>query len=179
MGDALAGVGEGFEGFEEEDEGDDARSMEFGAYDEDSDFENESEDVLEDDSENDSEEDETYIPGRFHQNSMFDRIRSLQGDLADEGIGSSDREEAAVIAARKRRKVREQRAKEIEILHVLNNSRDCSLTRLGSKTGMTPEALRRDYELYLMNQDLMEISTAGRNITKVGKDYLKQLDKAA
>ena len=71
------------------------------------------------------------------------------------------------------------RAKEIEILHVLNNSRDCSLTRLGSKTGMTPEALRRDYELYLMNQDLMEISTAGRNITKVGKDYLKQLDKAA
>lgn len=71
------------------------------------------------------------------------------------------------------------RAKEIEILRVLNDSRDCSLTRLGSKTGMTPESLRRDYELYLMNQDLMEVTTAGRNITRVGKDYLKQLDKAA
>jgi Holliday junction resolvasome RuvABC ATP-dependent DNA helicase subunit len=70
------------------------------------------------------------------------------------------------------------RAKEIEILRVLRDSRDCSLTRLGSKTGMTPEALRRDYELYLMNQDLLEISTAGRNITKVGKDYLKALELA-
>ena len=68
------------------------------------------------------------------------------------------------------------RAKEIEILRVLRDSRDCSLTRLGSKTGMTPEALRRDYELYLMNQDLMEISTSGRNITPEGKDYLKELD---
>ena len=70
------------------------------------------------------------------------------------------------------------RAKEIEILRVLRDSRDCSLTRLGSKTGMTPESLRRDYELYLMNQDLLEISTAGRNITKVGKDYLKALELA-
>ena len=73
------------------------------------------------------------------------------------------------------------RAKEIEILRVLRDSRDCSLTRLGSKTGMTPESLRRDYELYLMNQDLLEISTAGRNITPEGKDYLKQyeLEEAA
>ena len=70
------------------------------------------------------------------------------------------------------------RAKEIEILRVLRDSRDCSLTRLGSKTGMTPESLRRDYELYLMNQDLLEISTSGRNITKVGKDYLKQYELA-
>ena len=71
------------------------------------------------------------------------------------------------------------RAKEIEILRVLRDSRDCSLTRLGSKTGMTPESLRRDYELYLMKVDLLEISTAGRNITPEGKDYLKELEKAA
>ena len=71
------------------------------------------------------------------------------------------------------------RAKEIEILRVLRDSRDCSLTRLGSKTGMTPESLRRDYELYLMKVDLLEISTAGRNITPEGKDYLKELDKEA
>ena len=71
------------------------------------------------------------------------------------------------------------RAKEIEILRVLRDSRDSSLTRLGSKTGMTPESLRRDYELYLMKVDLMEISTAGRNITKQGKKYLKELEKAA
>ena len=69
------------------------------------------------------------------------------------------------------------RAKEIEILRVLRDSRDCSLTRLGSKTGMTPESLRRDYELYLMKTDLLEISTSGRNITKQGKDYLKQYEK--
>ncbi len=68
------------------------------------------------------------------------------------------------------------RAKEIEILYVLRDSRDCSLTRLGSKTGMTPESLRRDYELYLMKVDLMEVSTAGRNITKQGKKYLKELE---
>jgi len=71
------------------------------------------------------------------------------------------------------------RAKEIEILHVLRDSRDCSLTRLGSKTGMTPESLRRDYELYLMKVDLMEVSTSGRNITKQGKKYLKELEKEA
>jgi Holliday junction resolvasome RuvABC ATP-dependent DNA helicase subunit len=70
------------------------------------------------------------------------------------------------------------RAKEIEILRVLRDSRDCSLTRLGSKTGMTPESLRRDYELYLMKVDLLEISTAGRNITPEGKDYLKALELA-
>ena len=71
------------------------------------------------------------------------------------------------------------RAKEIEILRVLRDSRDSSLTRLGSKTGMTPESLRRDYELYLMKVDLLEISTAGRNITPEGKDYLKELEKEA
>ena len=71
------------------------------------------------------------------------------------------------------------RAKEIEILRVLRASRDCSLTRLGSKTGMTPESLRRDYELYLMKVDLLEISTSGRNITPEGKDYLKELEKEA
>ena len=68
------------------------------------------------------------------------------------------------------------RPKEIEILRVLRDNRDVSLTRLGSKTGMTPEALRRDYELYLQKNDLMEITTAGRNITPQGKEYIEAID---
>ena len=67
------------------------------------------------------------------------------------------------------------RPKEIEILRILKDSRDVSLTRLGSKTGMTPESLRRDYELYLQKNDLMEITTSGRNITPQGKEYLETM----
>jgi Holliday junction resolvasome RuvABC ATP-dependent DNA helicase subunit len=67
------------------------------------------------------------------------------------------------------------RPKEIEILRILKDSRDVSLTRLGSKTGMTPESLRRDYELYLQSKDLMEITTSGRNITPQGKEYMKSI----
>ncbi len=67
------------------------------------------------------------------------------------------------------------RPKEVEVLRILQVSRDVSLTRLGSKTGMTPESLRRDYELYLQKNDLMEITTAGRNITPQGKQYLEQM----
>jgi Holliday junction resolvasome RuvABC ATP-dependent DNA helicase subunit len=67
------------------------------------------------------------------------------------------------------------RPKEVEVLRILQTSRDVSLTRLGSKTGMTPESLRRDYELYLQKNDLMEITTAGRNITPQGKQYLEAM----
>jgi len=67
------------------------------------------------------------------------------------------------------------RPKEVEVLRILQANRDVSLTRLGSKTGMTPESLRRDYELYLQKNDLMEITTAGRNITPQGKQYLEAM----
>lgn len=67
--------------------------------------------------------------------------------------------------------------KEIEILRILNKHKDVSLTRLGSKTGMTTESLRRDYELYLQKNDLMEISVTGRNITGKGRDYIKSLSE--
>jgi Holliday junction resolvasome RuvABC ATP-dependent DNA helicase subunit len=67
--------------------------------------------------------------------------------------------------------------KELRVLRVLRDHRDVSLTRLGTKTGLSVQSLRQDYELFLQGHDLMEITTAGRNITKQGIDYLKEYEK--
>jgi Holliday junction resolvasome RuvABC ATP-dependent DNA helicase subunit len=67
--------------------------------------------------------------------------------------------------------------KELRVLRVLRDHRDVSLTRLGTKTGLTVQSLRQDYELFLQSHDLMEITTAGRNITKEGREYLKEYEK--
>ena len=66
---------------------------------------------------------------------------------------------------------------ELQILRILANSKECSLTNLAAKTGLTPECIRRDFEMYLQKQSLMEITTAGRSITPDGQDYLKQVEK--
>jgi Holliday junction resolvasome RuvABC ATP-dependent DNA helicase subunit len=69
------------------------------------------------------------------------------------------------------------RPKELSVLRTLREHRDVSLTRLGTKTGLTVQALRQDYELFLQSHDLMEITTAGRNITRAGRKYLQDLEK--
>ena len=66
---------------------------------------------------------------------------------------------------------------ELQILNILANSKECSLTNLAAKTGLTPECIRRDFEMYLQKQSLMEITTAGRSITPDGQDYLRAVDK--
>jgi Holliday junction resolvasome RuvABC ATP-dependent DNA helicase subunit len=69
---------------------------------------------------------------------------------------------------------------EIEILrHLAMNSTGTSLTRLSAKTGMSREALMKTEEIYLQKNDLMEITTGGRQITAKGLDYLKALDAKA
>ena len=66
---------------------------------------------------------------------------------------------------------------ELQLLRILNKSKECSLTNLAAKTGLTPDCLRRDFEMYLQKHSLMEISTTGRNITVKGQKYLENLDK--
>jgi Holliday junction DNA helicase RuvB len=68
-------------------------------------------------------------------------------------------------------------AKELRVLRVLRNHRDVSLTKLGTKSGLTVQALRCDYELFLQSHDLMEITTKGRNITRKGRKYLDDYEK--
>ena len=68
---------------------------------------------------------------------------------------------------------------ELQILNVLLESKECSLTKISAKTGLTKACVQRDFEIYLQKNSLMEITTAGRSLTKKGMDYLKNLEKAA
>ena len=67
---------------------------------------------------------------------------------------------------------------ELQVLRILSDKKESSLTRLSAKTGLTKSCLQRDFELYLQKHDLMEISTAGRALTKKGQDYLKEIKDA-
>jgi len=68
---------------------------------------------------------------------------------------------------------------EILILNILKDSKDSSLTNLSAKTGLSKHAIQRDFEIYLQKHSLMEITTAGRNITPKGREYLTLLGKSA
>ena len=58
---------------------------------------------------------------------------------------------------------------------LLKDNKDCSLTNLSAKTGISKQAVQRDFEIYLQKHSLMDITTAGRNITAKGMEYLKKL----
>jgi len=65
---------------------------------------------------------------------------------------------------------------ELQILNVLQRKPNgASLTFLAANTGMTTECIRRDFEMFLQKQGLMEISRGGRKITSKGQTYLKEL----
>ena len=64
---------------------------------------------------------------------------------------------------------------EILLLNILKDNTDCSLTNLAAKTGISKQAVQRDFEIYLQKHSLMDITTAGRNITAKGLEYLKKL----
>lgn len=66
--------------------------------------------------------------------------------------------------------------KEVEIMQHLEQAGNLTLTGLSARTGLTKECLQRDYELWLLKMGLMKIETTGRQITKRGKDYLKEID---
>ena len=67
---------------------------------------------------------------------------------------------------------------ELQVLNLLNEQKESSLTRLSAKTGLTKACLQRDFELYLQKHDLMQITTAGRAITKKGKEYLDEVSNS-
>jgi len=64
---------------------------------------------------------------------------------------------------------------ELKVLHILAKDKDVSLTRIAAMMGMTTQSVRQDLELNLQSFGLMDISTAGRNITQRGQSYLKQV----
>jgi len=63
---------------------------------------------------------------------------------------------------------------ELQVLNFLDKKKNCSLTYLAAKTGLTKGCLQRDFEMYLQKHNLMEITTEGRAITAKGKKYLKK-----
>jgi Holliday junction resolvasome RuvABC ATP-dependent DNA helicase subunit len=68
---------------------------------------------------------------------------------------------------------------ELQVLNILGGSHDVSLTRLAATMCMTPESVRRDCELFLLKNNLIEIAKGGRNITAAGRMYLKALELRA
>jgi Holliday junction resolvasome RuvABC ATP-dependent DNA helicase subunit len=62
---------------------------------------------------------------------------------------------------------------EIQIMKALRERKSCSLTNLAAKIGLTTECIRRDFEMYLQKQNLMNIATGGRSLSVEGIKYLK------
>lgn len=68
-------------------------------------------------------------------------------------------------------------ATELAILrHLATTNEGTSLTCLAAKTGLSRDSLQKDYEMYLQRHGLMEITTAGREITARGLEYVRALD---
>ena len=67
---------------------------------------------------------------------------------------------------------------EVQVLRALAEVGECSLTNLAAKTGMTSDALRRDFEMYLQKMNMMQIDRSGRSITAKGREYLEVLNAA-
>lgn len=69
---------------------------------------------------------------------------------------------------------------EIQLLRILSdNPSGVSLTRLSAKTGLTRDAIQKDYEMMLQKHNLMAIDTGGRTITQQGLAYLRAMFGAA
>ncbi len=66
---------------------------------------------------------------------------------------------------------------EIQILQFLREREETSLTNLSAKTGISKEALQREFESYLLKHSLIEIMPRGRSITRKGLDILREIEK--
>ena len=64
-----------------------------------------------------------------------------------------------------------------QILNVLQQKKECSLTHLSAKTGLTKSCVQRDFEMYLQKHSLMEIGRGGRTLTQKGHKYLEDAKK--
>ena len=68
---------------------------------------------------------------------------------------------------------------ELALMRVCAEHRDgITLTGLGARTGLSTSSIQRDHELYLMRQNLLQITAGkGRTLTGKGSIYLRDLDK--
>ena len=66
---------------------------------------------------------------------------------------------------------------ELQILKVLKDRGQCSLTNLSAVTGLSTQAIRSEFELYLLKHGLMQVIQGGRKITAKGIDYLQNLNE--
>ena len=64
---------------------------------------------------------------------------------------------------------------ELRVLTALNSHHDSSLTRVAATLQLTPGAVQKDLELFLLRCGLMQIDTQGRNLTALGREYLKEV----
>jgi Holliday junction resolvasome RuvABC ATP-dependent DNA helicase subunit len=67
-------------------------------------------------------------------------------------------------------------ATEKQILDILEKSGQCTLTVLSAKTGLSPSALRKHHEVYLLKRGLMQID-GKRKITQKGRDLIYEIHK--
>jgi Holliday junction resolvasome RuvABC ATP-dependent DNA helicase subunit len=66
---------------------------------------------------------------------------------------------------------------ELQIMQFLSKrGQGTSLTQLSAFTGASTESIRRDYEIFLLSHQLIEITTTGRQLTGKGKKYLDELE---
>lgn len=65
---------------------------------------------------------------------------------------------------------------ELHVLKILKDRGTCSLTNLSAVTGLSANAIRSEFELYLLKHGLMEVAQGGRKITQYGLTYLKELE---
>ena len=67
--------------------------------------------------------------------------------------------------------------KEMEVMSVLRERGECSLTTLSAVIGMSRTAIQRDTEMYLMKKGFLEIcpKKGKRKLTKSGKDALENI----
>ena len=69
-------------------------------------------------------------------------------------------------------------SKELELMAILARKKATRLMELTATLQLSRGAVQRDYELYLMKQNLIEITPEGRSLTPKGQDYLKSLKEA-
>lgn len=67
-------------------------------------------------------------------------------------------------------------ATEIKVLQILEKTTECRLSDIAAKLGMTPSAVQRDAELFLLRSNLMQVRN-GRCLTGDGKQFLENLRK--
>lgn len=66
---------------------------------------------------------------------------------------------------------------ELHVLQILEKRGTCSLTNLSAVTGLSPNSIRSEFEIYLLKHGLMEVAQGGRKLTQRGMEYLKKLEE--